>query len=126
MTSINNVLLVDDDKSILSLAEMALSQLGGFTVKACSSGEAALAALESFHPDIILLDSNMPGLDGPETLQQIIALETLASIPIVFVTGESRPKEIERLLAFGAKAVITKPFDPMTLHQQVNEIGLSA
>ncbi len=123
MAQINNILLVDDDSMIRQLAEMSLSQLGGFTVKACDSGKSALLALQSFTPDIVLLDSNMPEMDGPETLSKIHSTTDFSNLPAVFITGETRPDEIDKLKALGAIDVIVKPFDPMTLSDQINAIS---
>ncbi len=123
MAEINNVLVVDDDPAMLQLAEMSLSQLGGFNVKACESGKTAVDALNSFNPDIILLDSNMPEMDGPETLKAIRSNDKFSTVPVVFVTGDARVDEVENLKAHGAIDVIVKPFDPMQFPEQIRAIG---
>ncbi len=122
MTKINRVLLVDDDSLIRELAEMSLQSVGMLTVCACESGELALEKINDFQPDIILLDSNMSGLDGPETLHAIRQLAPFETTPIVFFTGETRESEIEQLLQLGAIGVINKPFDPMSLTDQLKKI----
>ena len=63
-------------------------------------------------PDIILLDVMMPGLDGPTTLAKLRRLPEVASIPIVFLTARSQPREIAAYKTLGAVDVIPKPFDP--------------
>lgn len=93
MSQIKKVLLVDDDSMIRQLAEMALTQLGGFTVKACDSGRSALEVIEDFCPDIILLDSNMPEMDGPLTLSSVRALPRFAALPAIFITGETTGRD---------------------------------
>src|SRR3954447_8846797 len=67
-TSLRRILFVEDDPDIQTVAKMALEALGGFTVLACSSGAEALAAVDGFVPDLVLLDVMMPGMDGPATL----------------------------------------------------------
>ena len=123
VTTLERILVVDDDSAILTLAEMALSQLGGFQVKTTTSGEDAIACLGDFNPDMILLDANMPGLDGPETLEKIRQHPQYSSLPIAFVTGETRQTEVDQLMALGAIGVINKPYDPMTLSEQVRQLG---
>lgn len=123
MITLERILVVDDDSAILTLAEMALSQLGGFQVKTTTSGEDAIACLSDFNPDIILLDANMPGLDGPGTLKKIRQQPQYTSLPIAFVTGETRQAEVDQLMSLGAIGVINKPYDPMTLSEQVRQLG---
>jgi len=67
----------------------------------------------------VLLDVMMPDLDGPATLARFRAEPTLASVPIVFVTAKTMPSELQRFGALGAAGVISKPFDPMRLLEQV-------
>lgn len=125
MGKIQRVLLVDDDSCVRGLAELSLSSVGNLDVCSCESGQQALDQIVEFDPDIILLDSNMPEMSGPETLAAIRAMESFQSIPIIFVTGETRAEEIAHLKSLGAIEVITKPYDPMTLSQQVITIGES-
>lgn len=120
---IKQVLLVDDEDMIRQLAELSLSQFGDLEVCSCNSGESAIEKLETFSPQLILLDANMPGLSGPETLEAIRRNHRFVDTPVVFITGESRASEIQRLKDLGAADVIVKPFDPMTLAEQVKKIG---
>ena len=71
MSALQRVLYVEDEPSIQAVAQLALEAVGGFTVKVCSSGEAALEEVVGFGPDIILLDVMMPGMDGPPRLRVI-------------------------------------------------------
>ena len=63
----------------------------------------------------------MPGLDGPSTLAALRSNPKTASIPVVFLTAKALPAEMERLRDLGAKAVLNKPFDPLTLAKQLRE-----
>jgi two-component system OmpR family response regulator len=119
---IRRVLLVDDDEDIRTIGAMALREVARFEVLAVDSGQAACEALEGFRPDVVLLDVMMPVLDGPQTLAAIRALPTGRDVPAVFVTAKVRGGEVQDLLAAGAVGVITKPFDPMTLGQQVQDL----
>jgi CheY-like chemotaxis protein len=113
---------VEDEPDIRAVARLALELVGGFTVKVCSSGEEALHEAEAFAPEIILLDVMMPGMDGPTTLKSLRALPTLATVPVAFMTAKVQPTEIAHYKALGARDVIPKPFDPMTLASQVRAI----
>lgn len=122
MTLAKKILYVEDEPDIQVIAKMSLEMLGGFTVCLCSSGAEALQQAQTFVPDLILLDVMMPGMDGPETLRQLRLMPTLADIPAVFMTAKVNSNEINKYLANGAKAVIPKPFEPLKLPHQIQEI----
>jgi len=64
----------------------------------------------------------MPGMDGPTTLKNLRQIPGLQSTPIIFLTAKVQPDEIKGFIALGALAVIAKPFDPMTLADQIRSI----
>lgn len=113
------ILYVDDEEDIREVAVLALELEPAFAVRACSSGEEALAAVPGWRPSLILLDVMMPRMDGPATLTKLRQLPELAFTPVVFITARTQAAERERLLALGAAGVIAKPFDPMTLADSV-------
>ncbi len=119
--TLEKILYVEDENDIQAVAQVALEAVGGFTLKVCSSGEEALAEAENFVPDLLLLDVVMPGLDGPATLQALRQLSELAVTPAIFMTAKVEVDEVAQLRSMGAIAVIPKPFDPMTLAQNVRE-----
>ncbi|MDR9425021.1 MAG: response regulator [Marinobacter sp.] len=123
MNRLDKVLYVEDDPDIREIAAMALEDVGGFTLKTCESGEEALREVEAFAPQMILLDVMMPGMDGTETLaalrqQGSISPSTLA----VFMTAKVHPEELQRYKTMGVENVISKPFDPMTLADEIQKI----
>ncbi len=122
MGKINHVMIIDDDSSIRMLLEMSLSKVGGYQVSVCESGEQAIEQAEHSSPDLVLLDAYMRGKDGDETLRELRKFANFQTVPIVFVTGEARAKEIEKLKSLGAKDVIVKPIDPMALPEQLEKI----
>jgi len=120
--TLRNILLVDDEPDIRTLVSLILERMGGMQVRAEASGPAALAALTSgYEPDLILLDVMMPGMDGVQTLAAIRAMPALARLPICFLTAKVHPAELQRWHDLGINAVLTKPFSPARLVEQVRE-----
>ena len=118
-SALQTLLYVDDEPDIRQIVQMALGLAPELTIHTGESGERALMLARELHPDLILLDVMMPGLDGPATLARIRADASLARIPVVFVTAKAMPQEVSRFRALGAVGVIAKPFDPMRLVDQV-------
>jgi CheY-like chemotaxis protein len=116
------VLLVDDDDDIRSIGELALVEVGGMSVVLASSGAMALEVAERELPDVVLLDVMMPGMDGLTTFRRLREQPATATIPIVFVTAKVQRHEVQRYLELGAIGVIGKPFDPMTLPDELRAI----
>jgi two-component system OmpR family response regulator len=117
--ALDKILYVEDDPDIQAIAVMVLDAISGFTLEACSSGNEALSKAVAFNPDLILLDVMMPGMDGPETLHALRKLPELANTPVVFMTAKVQPQEVSGYLDLGAVGVIAKPFDPMTLADEI-------
>ena len=116
---LSRVLLVDDDEDIRMVARMALEGVGNLSVATCESGEEALATIPSFGPDLVLLDVEMPGLNGPATLSRLQADSLLAEIPVIFLTARAGREQRRTYRELGAVGVIAKPFDPLELHRQI-------
>lgn len=122
-----NVLHVDDEPDIREVAALALEMDPGISVRSAASGREALEILKSDAPvDVVLLDVMMPELDGPGTLEQLRSLPAHADTPVIFMTARAQSNELDRFLSLGAIAVIIKPFDPMTLGQQLRDHLASA
>lgn len=118
----NRVLHVEDEPDIREVALMSLQFVGGMTVEQAGSGREALSQARTFAPDLILMDVMMPGMDGPSTLAELKKCPETASIPVIFMTAKVQSHEVERYRAMGAVDVIAKPFDPMTLPDQIRQI----
>jgi DNA-binding response OmpR family regulator len=100
------VLLIDDDPSLLTILQLVL-QRRGFAVETASSGEEGLRRAYSTHPDIVILDVLMPGLDGWSTCQR---LRQLCDRPIIMLTAMAETEYIVKGLNGGADDYLTKPF----------------
>ncbi len=119
---LKRITYVEDEADIRAVVSLTLSAIGNFTIDVCTSGAEALIKAPEFHPDLILLDVMMPGLDGVETFHALQKIAEVASIPVVFMTAKAQKSEIDAYKEMGAVDVIPKPFDPMTLSNEVNEI----
>ena len=124
--TLDKILYVEDEPDIRTVAQLALEAIGGFTLAIFSNGEAAVVAAAEFKPDLLLLDVMMPGMDGPTTLATLRNNPLLQNTPVIFMTAKVQPAEIKRFRELGALDVIAKPFDPMTLAEQVKQIWASA
>ena len=113
------ILLVDDRPQNLLALEAILNTLDQTLVRA-GSGEEALAALLRDEYALILLDAQMPGMDGFETAARIKARERTKNVPIIFLTAVDQDQRLAyRGYAAGAADYITKPFDPWLLRAKV-------
>ena len=115
------ILIVDDEADIRTIARLSLERLGGMSVLEAGSGAEALEIAERDAPEAILLDVMMPEMDGAATLAALRSNTATAGIPVVYLTAKALPGEVERLRALGALGVLTKPFEPMTLAQQLRD-----
>lgn len=127
MSGALHVLYVDDDDDIREIATLALELDPGLKVTAFSGGEAALKALDGgLRPDVVLLDVMMPDMDGPATLAAMRERSALTATPVIFITARAQAHEKDRFVALGAVGVITKPFDPMDLADDLRAILAAA
>lgn len=126
MTELQHILYVEDEPDIQAIARIALETIGGFQVTICSSGLEALQRSATLTPDMLLLDVMMPGMDGPGTLKALRALPHLTGTPAIFMTAKVQPAEVAHYKALGALGVIAKPFDPMTLAEQIKTLWTQA
>ena len=120
--ALQRILHVEDEPDIRAVARVALESVGGFTVEMASSGKEALEKAPSFAPDLILLDVMMPEMDGPATLAELRKLPGLGDTPVIFMTAKVMDTERASYKELGAIDVIAKPFDPMTLSDQIRAI----
>ena len=119
---ITKIMIVDDDEDICTVAALAARRVGGWDVVVAASGQEALAKARSERPDVILLDVMMPVLDGPATLVKLREEPSTIAIPVIFLTAKVQRLEVEHYLALGAIGVIRKPFDAMTLPDEIRRI----
>ena len=110
------ILAVDDTPLNLEYLEsLFLMERLPYELRTTDSGEAALALLDTFTPDLILLDVAMPGLDGFAVCQAIKARNSTRHVPVIFLSGRRDTDDIVRGFAVGASDYVTKPFQPAEL-----------
>jgi len=122
MSDLQKILYVEDEPDIQAVTKLALEEIGGFTLEVCSNGDEALSKATTFAPDLLLLDVMMPGMDGPTTLKALRELSDLGATPAIFMTAKVQPHEVQEYKDLGAIDVIAKPFDPMTLSDNLRSI----
>ncbi|MDF1592751.1 MAG: response regulator [Desulfobacterales bacterium] len=115
------VLTVDDSSSVRKLVEFTL-KTKGFGVSSAGNGLEALELMAKERFDAVILDINMPQMNGLEFLQKIRADSTFASIPVVMLTTEGQDEDKDKAVSLGATAYIVKPFKPTQLLSLLEKI----
>ena len=119
---LRKILAVEDEPDIRMVLELALREVGGYELRVCSSGPEALETAPEFDPDLVLLDVMMPEMDGPQVLAALREMPETRDTPIIFLTAKVQPQEVQRFRDLGARGVIAKPFDPMSLAEEVERV----
>jgi CheY-like chemotaxis protein len=122
MSASKKVLVVDDEEDIREVTQVSLEMLKGWTVVTAGSGGGGLIMASKEQPDVILLDVMMPDMDGPTTFSKLQADPTTTHIPVILLTAKVQAADRQRFASLGIKAVISKPFDPMKLAEQIETV----
>jgi two-component system, OmpR family, alkaline phosphatase synthesis response regulator PhoP len=115
------VLVVEDEDDIRELVSYNLLK-EGYQVAGVTSGEDALAAVESKTPDLILLDIMLPGLDGLRVCRKLKGDPRFESIPVIMLTAKGEEPDVVAGLNMGADDYVTKPFSPKVLLARVQAV----
>jgi two-component system, sensor histidine kinase len=116
------LLLVEDHLGNLKLIEHALARRAGTKLVAATQGGQVMDLVREHRPDIVLLDLNLPDVQGDTVLEQLQADPTTAQIPVVVISADATQDQIERLLAAGARDYLTKPLDLQKFLAVVEEL----
>jgi DNA-binding response OmpR family regulator len=119
---VSKILVVDDEPEVRKLMEHFLTDRG-YQVRLAANGREGLAAINSFAPDVVLLDMHMPEMDGLETLKELAV--RAPGLPVIMVTVNEDVQTTSQLLQLGAADYVPKPFNLDYLEQAIN-IQLSA
>ncbi len=112
------VLIADDEPNIVTALEFLLRRRG-YDVRVATNGEEALAQVESYVPDVVLLDIMMPGKSGYEVCQRMRERPEWNHIKIVMLSAKGREAEVNKGVSLGADLYITKPFSTQELIEKV-------
>lgn len=115
------ILIIDDESDIREVAAMSLETVSGWGVLQANSGMEGMRIAQERSPDAILLDVMMPDMDGPTTLQLLRSNDATARIPVIFLTAKVQSADRKRFAELGVAAVLSKPFDPLSLGDQIAE-----
>lgn len=119
--TMKKILIVDDEPNIVMSLEYTFKK-NNFEVFIARDGQEALDILKTQFPDVIILDIMMPLVDGFETMEQIKKNEELNHCKVIFLSAKNKESDIEKGMALGADAYLTKPFSLKKVVEQVNEL----
>jgi len=106
-----DVLYIEDDPVNFTLVERILEFRPALKLMHARSGESGVELAQAYGPKLILLDLNLPDMHGSEVLRQLQRQPATAQVPVVVLSADATPSQIERLLTAGARNYLTKPFD---------------
>jgi two-component system OmpR family response regulator len=113
------ILHVEDDTSLQNLVRIALERFGGYLVRTAGDGPGALAIAREAAPDLVLMDLDLPGMNGIATLRALRELEGFGNPPVVFLTASGDPQVNAELELLGVRDILAKPFRPKELVQVI-------
>ncbi len=119
--TVKRVLIIDDEDDIREVAQTSLEIMGGWNVSTAASSSEGITIAETEQPDVILLDVMMPDMDGPATFQRLQANPATAQIPVILLTAKAQASDQRYFADLGVTAVLTKPFNSVTVAEQVAE-----
>lgn len=114
------ILIIDDEDDIREVAALSLEATAGWTILTANSGADGIAVATAERPDAILMDVMMPGVDGPTTFRNMQQIPEIAQIPVVLLTAKVQGVDQRRFAGLGVAGVLFKPFDPLTLAEQIS------
>ena len=115
------ILVVDDEPDCVSVIQCRLEWCH-YEVITASNGEEGLQIAENENPDIVLLDTNMPVMDGHEMLERMRKDSALKDIPVIMVTALCDVKDVDKASSFGVSDYVTKPVDFAKLTEKISNI----
>ncbi len=116
------ILIIDDEEDIREVAALSLEATAGWQILTADSGAAGIAIAAAQQPDAILMDVMMPGVDGPTTFVHMQQNPAVANIPVLLLTAKVQGVDRRRFAGLGFAGVLFKPFDPLTLAQQIADV----
>ncbi|GGA59834.1 response regulator [Edaphobacter acidisoli] len=116
------VLIIDDEDDIREVAALSLEATAGWQILTANCGTKGIEVAAAERPDAILMDVMMPEVDGPTTFRLMQQNPTIAHIPVLLLTAKVQGADQRRFANLGVNGILFKPFDPLTLAQQISDI----
>ncbi|MBD2356450.1 response regulator [Tolypothrix sp. FACHB-123] len=113
------LLIIDDEPDIRRILQVSLEEIAGWQVSTAESGSQALTIVKTGQWDAIVLDISMPDMDGFDVFKQLQSDPYTQAIPVVLLTAKVQPSDRRRFAQMGVAGVIAKPFNPVTISNQV-------
>ncbi|MBE9078953.1 response regulator [Romeria aff. gracilis LEGE 07310] len=117
--STKRILIIDDEDDIREATQLCLEITGQWDVLKASNGKEGIAIADSQQPDVILLDMMLPEMDGLTILQKLRENAKTQQIPIIILTAKAQSHEKQYFDQLKVASVITKPYDPLTISDQI-------
>ncbi|MGZ8848946.1 MAG: response regulator [Thermoanaerobaculia bacterium] len=114
-------MIIDDEDHIREVASLSLEMTQGWRISTANCGTLGVELAKREKPDAILLDVMMPDKDGASTLRELQLGEETRQIPVIFLTALVQGPDRRKFIELGVQGIIAKPFDPLTLGQQIRE-----
>jgi CheY-like chemotaxis protein len=114
------ILIIDDEDDIREVAALSLETIAGWNVMTANSGLDGIKKAVTEQPDAILMDVMMPAMDGPTTFKEMQKTPAIAHIPVLLLTAKVQGVDQRRFAGLGVSGVLFKPFDPLTLADQMS------
>lgn len=120
----HRILIIDDEEDIRTVTALTLETVADWEVMVATNGKEGIERAKQENPDAILLDVMMPEMDGPTTFRNLQAMEETRHIPVLLLTAKVQAVDQQRFADLGVAGVLFKPFDPLTLADQIaNVVG---
>jgi len=116
------ILIIDDEHNIRFVVSICLEEFGAWEVLTTESAKEGLILARTEQPDAILLDVMMPEMDGITVFNYLKSDPLTQTVPIIFMTAKVQSSELQELSSLGVAGIISKPFDPYTLIEQITEL----
>lgn len=122
MPVLKKILYAEDELDVQTVVELTVQAMSDYEIKICENGKKLLECVEEYEPDLVLLDVMMPEMDGPTTFKNLQTNEKTKNIPVIFMTAKAQVQEVSDMLKSGVIGIITKPFDPLELCNDIKKI----
>lgn len=116
---LRHILIIDDEDDIREVAALSLETIAGWKVSTAHSAREGIEKARDMQPDAILMDVMMPTMDGPTAFREMQKTPAISHIPVLLLTAKVQGVDQRRFAGLGVAGILFKPFDPLTLADQM-------